>query len=410
PWNLEKDPMIWAHWSEIIMAPDNEHMSWTSLFKNMTCIVGIGKLVRYQDKYVIENTQVISSEKHFMDDPDHEGCIIPLPFKGGEVKQFVKGGTAVSQVGGACLYDALPNSVVQDLTGDGMTRITACPGYEETTIFSPDEKLGLVMSTRNSPATSCAILGIMPRPYASHTMSMIYNNVYMYAIAGSRFFRKGNVGPVLIDIEKSISDPSYFGVPFNDPEENWVYHSPMSWHPEGKKVMWQEQLRGSSQRRIMIAELLDYVPSPMVEAQPTPDDIPYATKEPEKNGPQGPMRGKVMGKHSGYMTFAPEFGMKDGHVAGQSVTTYYNYSDDGKSFYNGTESISQPGDSSVIYDGNVTVNGENNGEMKLRIVFSSGSYLAPPRLDKTPDDDGLPRSHGYAVYNGTRLDVADMRE
>ena len=118
----------------------------------------------------------------------------------------------------------------------------------------------------------------------------------------------------------------------------------------------------------------------------------------------------VMGKHSGYMTFAPEFGMKDGHVAGQSVTTYYNYSDDGKSFYNGTESISQPGDSSVIYDGNVTVNGENNGEMKLRIVFSSGSYLAPPRLDKTPDENGLPRSRSYAVYNGTLLDVADMRE
>ena len=410
PWGLENNPMTWAHWSEIIMAPDSEHMSWTALLKNMTCVVGIGKLVRYPDKYVIENVQVISSDESFKPDPEHEGCIIPLPFKGGEVKQFVKGGTAVSQVGGASLYEALPNSVVQDLTGDGMTGITHCPGYEETTIFSPDEKLGLVMSTRNSPATNCAVLGLMPRPYAPHTMSMMYNYIYMYAIAGSRFFRKGNIGPVLIDIEKSTNDPNYFGVPLNDPEELWVYHSPMSWHPDGKKVMWQEQMRGGSQPRIRIAELLDYVPGETVPAQPTPDDIPYAKPEPALGAIHRPMAGKVMGKHSGFMTFEPVWQMKNGAMVGKNTTTYCNYTDDGKDFYNGTESVEMCEDHSVIYTGNVTLEGEHKGRMDLRIAFTAGGYSNPPRLNKALDEDGLPVSRGYAEYNGKRLNVEDMRE
>ncbi len=403
PWDLEHDPMIWMHWSEIIVAPDSEHMSWTSLFKNMTCVVGVGKLVRYEDKYIIENPQVISSDKSFAPDPDHEGCIIPLPFKGGEVKQFVKGGTAVSQVGGGSCYDALPNSVIQDLTHDGMTQITHCPGYEETTIFSPDEKLGLVMSTRNSPATNCAILGLLPRPFASHTLSMVFNNIYMYAVAGSRFYRKGNIGPVLIDIEKSISDKDYFGVPLNDPDENWIYHSPMSWHPEGKKVMWQEQMRGGSQPRIRIAELYDYIPSPMVPAVPTPDNIPYATSKPAAMEKAGPISGKVMGKKGGYLTFEPKWGMENGRPAGSSTTTYKNFTDDGENFYNGHETITQKADTSFVYEASVKLTGRDEGEMDLRISFTGGGYMTPPRLDKSA-------CRGFASYNGKRIDIDSMRE
>jgi hypothetical protein len=49
-------------------------------------------------------------------------------------------------------------------TGE-VTQITKTPGYDETTIFSPNEQLGVVMSTRGSPHTNPAIFGLLPRPY-----------------------------------------------------------------------------------------------------------------------------------------------------------------------------------------------------------------------------------------------------
>jgi len=60
----------------------------------------------------------------------------------------------------------------------------------------------------------------------------------MYAVAGVRSFREGNICPVLIDIERSINADGYQVMQLNDPTENRVYVSPMSWHPNGKKAMW----------------------------------------------------------------------------------------------------------------------------------------------------------------------------
>ena len=225
----------------------------------------MGILQRKRNKYVIKKPQVISTIEHVKKEKKNKGYIIlPQIMRGGEVKQFVKGGAAISLVG--AVDSPLPNSVVQDLRSGDVIQITNIPGYEETTIFSPDERLGIVMSTRGSKKTNCAIFGLLPRPHAMLTTSYIVMLVYMYAVAGVRSFREGNIGPVLIDIERSMNENGYQGVLLNDPEEKWVYLSPMSWHPSGKKAMWLEMLRGSDRneggRRVRIrkAELHDYQP------------------------------------------------------------------------------------------------------------------------------------------------------
>jgi hypothetical protein len=41
--------------------------------------------------------------------------------------------------------------------------------------------------------------------------------LYMYAVAGVRQFRAGNIGPVLIDIERSRHEEGYQGVLLHDP-------------------------------------------------------------------------------------------------------------------------------------------------------------------------------------------------
>ena len=73
------------------------------------------------------------------------------------MKQFVRGGTAISLVGSG--RRATADSIVEDFVTGEVTAITNTPGYNETTIFSPDERLGIVMTPRFSPKTDFAIFG-----------------------------------------------------------------------------------------------------------------------------------------------------------------------------------------------------------------------------------------------------------
>ena len=150
-------------WSEIIVAPDNEHIAWTTLFADYSAMVFTGKLKKEATGYQIVDTRIVSTLEPFRDDPDHPDGVIPEPVRNGEVKQFVEGGKAISMVG-AKRRDT-PDSVVQHLRSGEIEQITDTPGYNETTIFSPDERLGIVMTTRFSEPTNPAILGLIPNPY-----------------------------------------------------------------------------------------------------------------------------------------------------------------------------------------------------------------------------------------------------
>ncbi|WP_367349154.1 hypothetical protein [Sphingobium yanoikuyae] len=145
----------------MVVAPDNRHIAWTTLLANYSAAVLTGELTRGPDGYVVTRPQIISSSDPFRPDPTHADGVIPAPIRGGEVKQFVHGGSALSLVG--AVKRDLPDSVVMDLASGKVTPITDTPGYTETTIFSPDERLGMVMTTRFSQ-TDPAILGLMPAP------------------------------------------------------------------------------------------------------------------------------------------------------------------------------------------------------------------------------------------------------
>jgi hypothetical protein len=412
PWQYEQDPRTMNHWSEIIIAPDNEHISWTILRTDIGAAVGLGVLKRTEDAYVIEKAQVISTMRYFEEDPANPGYILPQPMRGGEVKQFVRGGTAISVVGAKA--GAITDSVVQELASGDITQITFTPGYDETTIFSPDECLGIVMSTRGSPKTDPAVFGLLPRPRGGLATQGLIQHLYMYAVAGVRSFRSGNIGPVLIDIERSIHETGYQGVVLNE-DDAWVYHSPMSWHPGGKKAMWMEGVRGThgQQMRVRKVELLDYQPRPAVPAQRTPDEIPYGIKDDAaadslRSTPSQDIVGKIAGKHSGYIALARQGQMPAPALMGSVEATYVNFSDDGQTFYNGFEKsrFSFMGES--VYEASLTKTGAQPGEMKLRVTFSQASYEKPPRLLFEPAQDGKPKSYGYASYNGVQMNIEDL--
>lgn len=415
PWDIKDDERTFKHWSEIIISPDNRHICWTMLTVGYGAINMIGILDREEDRYVIKEPQIISEIDFFEEHTETQGYVIPKSRRGGEVKQFVRGGTAISLVGAK--DSALSDSVVQDLLSEEIIQITRTPGYDETTIFSPDEQLGIVMSTRGSPRTNCAIFGLMPRPYMGYATQGLIWPVYKYSVAGVRSFRKGNIGPVLIEIERSMNEPGYQGVQLNDPEEKWVYLSPMSWHPSGKKVMWVEMLReGESgnngrQTRIRIAKLLDYEPGEPVPYTKTPEKIPYGIKDRKKLWvqPKLNMKVKVLGKYSGYFEYLRQ-GKEDAvRCISRVESRYVNFSDDGKIFYNGFERMLYLLNREYIYETDLEMIGPRKGQMKFRITFSEvGDEHVKLLFDLA--EDGKPKSYGFAEYNGTRINVEDMLE
>ena len=389
-------------WSEIIVAPDNRHIAWTTLLANYSAVVFVGELEKEDARYRIINPRIVSTLDPFQKDPKHADGVIPGSIRGGEVKQFVHGGSAISMVG-AITRDT-PDSLVQHLASGKLEAITDTPGYTETTIFSPDERLGVTMTTRFSPQSDPAILGLMPRPYPASLNMGLSMFAYTYAVTGVRLSRPGNVGPALIDIQASKSHENYLGTNLST-QADWVFSSPISWHPSSKKAMWIELTRGREKARIQIASLPDYRPGPAPQAQATPSRIPYGSSDlsvvPRYARSAQDIHVKVYGRKSGYVQYqrTPE---------GVSDKTYVNFSDDGKQVYSGRETMrANPGGQST-YTADVTLSGPKPGAMKLKITFGPLGGKAPARIVFDKDQAGTPLSRGYVEYRGRRLDVATL--
>ena len=142
-------PGIYLVWSEVIVSQDLEHICWSTLSTIYQDINFISKIHRNENEYTLSDIQIISSI-NFAEIIDDKTKIPKLSaLRGGEVKQFVNGGEAITLAGAG--DSGLAKSVFQDLKSEIIYPITNFPGYEETTIISPDGKLGIVMTTRFSP-------------------------------------------------------------------------------------------------------------------------------------------------------------------------------------------------------------------------------------------------------------------
>jgi len=392
---------IGHRWSEMIIAPDNRHVAWTTLLSNYAAVVLTGELWREGGGYVIAKPRIISTLNPFKPDPEHPDGIIPQTVRGGEVKQFVDGGSAISMAGAA--RRDLPDSVVQHLASGQVEPITDTPGYTETTIFSPDERLGLTMTTRFSTADP-AILGLLPKPYPTSLNMGLNMFAYTYAVTGVRAGRQGSIGPALIEIDASKTQDNYVGVNLNTQKE-WVFHSPMSWRPDGKKGLWIEGLRGGDARRIQIVELPDYRPGPTIKTKPTPDVISYASSDlsiiPDLVKTSRDIDAKVYGRASGYIQYR--------RTATSIDKTYVDFSDDGKGIYSGHETMRSNPRGASVYTAQVKLTGPKSGAMDLQITYGPLGGDHPASLVFAPDATGKPATRGYAEYDGQRL-MADSLE
>ena len=379
-------------WSEMVVAPDNIHVAWTSL--NMACgaVDFLGKFKRTENSYEIEESKIISTINFVEPDPTDESILITKIPRGGEIKQFIEGGNALTLVG--TQPDEFVKSVYQSLKTEEVYTYSHEPGYDETSILSPDEKLGITMSTRFSPKTNMAIFGLMPRPHCSLVLSKIVESVYTYAVTNVRKTRKGNVGPVLFVKEKSINDPNYHGIDLHDTEEKFVFCSPISWHPSNLKAIWPEVEKGTSNRRLRKLEISNYTPSAYPKIENTTDNVPYALDMSEMDNIHYDKKtnGTIKGKKSGEIIYYNS-GFSQIH---QTVKiTYVNYSDDGKKFYNGEEEFIGDRTSKNVYKSNVILSGSESGQNNFTITFNTKSDLIKEETE------------GYASYGGKTIKAED---
>ena len=379
----------------MVVAPDMIHVAWTSL--NMACgaVDFLGKFERTADSYKIVDSKIISTINFLEKDKTNETILIPQAPRGGEIKQFVAGGNGLTLVG--TQPDEFVKSVFQSLTTNETYTLSHEIGYDETSILSPDEKLGIAMSTRFSPKTSMGILGLMPRPYCSFVLSKIIESVYTYAVTNVRQYRKGNVGPVLFEKEKSMKDPNYHGIDLHDKEDKYVFNSPISWHPNNLKAIWPETLRGTKNKRLRKLEISNYTPSEYPKLENTTDNVPYALdmSEMDKISYEKETNGIIKGKHSGHIEYYNS-GMT---ATGQNVTmTYVNFSNDGKKFYNGEEEFIGERNVKNVYSSTVVLSGSENGTNNFTLTFK----VVDGKSDLIKEE-----TSGSATYGGKTINAQD---
>lgn len=415
PEGLQEDAVTLQSWTEIIIARDNEHICWTTIRGDLGSVNFVGRLKREEDCYRIENPQIISNLHLFEPDPSHEGSVCARVTRNGEVKQFIRGGLAISEAGS--LKAGTLDSVIQYLDKEKVELVTDTPSYEETTIFSMDEKLGLVMSTRNSPETNCSIFGLVPRPIGPASTLGLAMPIYMYSVLGVRTYREGNIGPVLIETARSMKEEGYRGIGLNAPDGDWVYYSPMSWHPDGRHAIWNEQKRsarreGKDECRIRMVTLLDYKPGTEILPVPTPEEIPYAIKGglPQIRNLSADEKVTLTGSYSGRISYCKQGRPGMQTLVGTVETIYENYSQDGKKIWNGYEKIQYAPVGRTIYEADITVDGEEKGRMDLRAVFEKADFRSPVKLVRETWEDGRPASYGCASWKGVTLRMEDMGE
>lgn len=105
-----------------------------------------------------------------------------------------------------------------------------------------------------------------------------------------------------------------------------------------------------------------------------------------------------------------EVSQKGSSMAGGSAeTVYVNFSDDGKTFWNGKEELTYGYQKETVYRADLELSGREQGEMKLQAVFSAMGQ-GPVRLLFDPDENGKPKSRGYSSYRGITWKIEDMEK
>ncbi|WP_320673011.1 hypothetical protein [Patulibacter defluvii] len=357
------------------LSPDGQYLGWTTT-RDDTRLMLIGRLVREANQYTVTDVRVLNPPgPNGPDDSDPRGWT-----NGGalyELKSFSKGGRAVTYV--TSQFEGNPDMYEVDLATGRRTRLTGNADWDEDGGESPDGQLLSMYSDRGMHRVETA--GMVPRrSFIDYPISI---NAAIYYV-GTPLGFQCDLQPWLLpasgdDAGRLLGQPLTVYTGGDLHAQNNV-PGRGAWNRDSTKVALTEMSYSTAMgtNQLLISELdrAPTTPTPIASSQVgswavTPDRY-HGTSANNRTV-------TVRGLHSGTATISSYGGLFAGHHA----VTYQRYSDDGRSFIDGTESVDV-----TLFTGmparnraDIRISGERNGY--FRADFAIGRLLGQPNASGT---------------------------
>jgi hypothetical protein len=389
------------------MSPDGIHVAGT-LVTTKGSIVLVSELTRVSDDkgdhYELKNAKVIAGGK-----TDEDPSLFrPFLHGAGEVKSFIGMGRylACSSLFESNNFDL---SKIDLATGE-VTRLTREFSYDEGTYPSPDGKWIIFQSHRQT--TRMDAFGLIPRPLIAGLPQA--GAVAYQRNAEFEGYRKARrfYGLTMVDEygdRARLPEDGYTGQNITVAKDNFTLYNAFgnfAWDPTSTHgIFWEqldpkEQKPGGREGRLRMIRFTSRKPTKPLTAF-TPE-MKWATDLKDIQWPytKTPEQGTLKGYASGYAEISTEKADSSTSTEARRVIKYFNFSDDGITVLNGTESTTLGGTfgSAISWDADIKVSGKRTGFLKAQNVkfyiskMSSGTIQAALGTHKVEVDlaKGLP--------------------
>ena len=347
---------------EVRVAPDGRFIAWTEVQFDGTRM-SMGHLIREADHYELANVRVLNPPFE-LDPPDPEGFALGGPLY--ELKNFAPDGRTVTY---ATFADAENYDVWElDLATGDRRRLTRDIEWNEGTTRSPDNGSFVNFSSRGRDRM--APFALLPRPP--------FIDFAVYTLTGRFALNKDNrhclLSPWLVD--SGGERGSYFGQPI-DPviPGGFSSHGNGPFSSDGTKVaFWEFKPEAAAtpedpDSRLVVARLPARRPEPLAQPARTPDPtwaIPRAEWR-GYNNTQGTFT--VDGPGGGTATIR----LLGGTNTMDWSVEYDGWSEDGRSFLDGTEHVLSPFTIAVgNWEADLELTGERQGSLEADVTVRTG--------------------------------------
>jgi len=348
---------------EARVSPDGRWLAWTQLRSDGT-IMAMGQLDRGRSDYTLKDVRVLDAHQPL--GSTSAAWTADSPY--GEIKRFSSDGQSLFY---ATMADAENFDVWRvDLRTGKRTRVTTEPAWDEDVSDAPGSGSLVVFSSRGF--SRMTVFDQVPRPP--------FIDLVLFAWV-ARFQLNTTNRQCLLEpwlLGPRGQQGTYFGQPVNpEPPAGWDTRTTGEWSPDGTKVLAWEA-RGTSDgtpadpaARILVADL-PARKARVVRGRRTPNP----TWAPSYAGFHGYLSRTgtftVHGRASGTAIVT----MSGNAFSGAWSVTFHHYSDDGRTYLEGTEAVTEP---SILtqarWQANLVVSGRHTGSLTADLQMAKGGVL-----------------------------------
>jgi Tol biopolymer transport system component len=350
------------------LSPDGKHLMWMDVRPDGTVMI-VARLEREADRYAAVDPRIVNPPAPTgAGDADVEHwAYVGQTLEG---KSFAAGGRQVEYIGGpdAGNFDV----ATVDLQTGARHRLTTGPDWDEDGAVSPDGAYLVTASWRTMHRID-VLGGMLPEIHSFIDLPFMSAVVGNYVSTHEGF--QCDLTPWLLG-SSGDGGGRLLGQPIapydggSSYAANNLVGAPM-WSPDGTRVLLQEKLYGPSEGTTYLQSVLGSVPSRLMIAKldrPPGAAIPVTSSKVGDWAPSAHSAGTgfdrpasvtVPGKVAGTVsiTFAGNI------LSSAGTVTYRHYSDDGQTFADGTQTITNPQIlvSPVTLDVDITISGAHSG-------------------------------------------------